>query len=65
MMIEGVGDGTLVSVAHRLLLPDAASHPAAKRWSSRTREGSPQVLTIFAALASRSEKTDTLGKQCH
>ena len=42
--LDQVGDGTRVTVAHRVLPPDAASHPAAKRWSLLAREGSMQVL---------------------
>ena len=44
VILEDVGDGTRVSVAHRVLPPDAASHPAAKRWLPLAREGSMQVL---------------------
>jgi hypothetical protein len=44
VILDDVGDGTRVRVAHRVLPPDAASHPAAKRWSPLAREGSMQVL---------------------
>lgn len=44
VILDDVGDGTRVSVAHRVVPPDAASHPAAKRWSLLAREGSMQVL---------------------
>jgi uncharacterized protein YndB with AHSA1/START domain len=44
VILDDVGDGTRVRVAHRVLPPDAASHPAAKRWSPLAREGSTQVL---------------------
>ena len=44
VMLDDVGDGTRVRVAHRVLPPDAASHPAAKRWLPLARQGSMQVL---------------------
>lgn len=31
--LDDVGGGTKVTVAHRVLPPAAASHPAAKHWS--------------------------------
>jgi uncharacterized protein YndB with AHSA1/START domain len=42
--LEEVGNGTRVSVAHRVFPPDAASHPATKRWSELALEGWMQVL---------------------
>jgi uncharacterized protein YndB with AHSA1/START domain len=42
--LEDVGDGTRVTMVHRVLPPDAASHPATKRWSPLAREGAMQVL---------------------
>jgi uncharacterized protein YndB with AHSA1/START domain len=42
--LEDVGGGTKVTVAHRVLPPDAASSPAAKRWYPMAREGAMQVL---------------------
>jgi uncharacterized protein YndB with AHSA1/START domain len=44
VVLEDVGDGTRVTMAHRVLPPDAASHPATKRWSPMAREGAAQVL---------------------
>ena len=44
VILDRDGDGTKVTVAHRVLPPDAASHPAVKRWSPLAREGSMQVL---------------------
>jgi uncharacterized protein YndB with AHSA1/START domain len=44
VILDDVGDGTRVRVAHRVLPPDAASHPAMKRWSPLARQGSMQVL---------------------
>ena len=44
VVLDDVGDGTRVRVAHRVLPPAAASHPAAKRWSPLALEGSRQVL---------------------
>ena len=42
--LDDVGGGTKVTVAHRVLPPDAACHPAAKRWSPMAREGAMQVF---------------------
>jgi len=42
--LDDVDGGTKVTVAHRVLPADAASHPAAKRWSPMAREGAMQVL---------------------
>jgi uncharacterized protein YndB with AHSA1/START domain len=42
--LEDVGGGTRVTVAHRVLPPDAASHPAARRWAPLALQGSRQVL---------------------
>jgi uncharacterized protein YndB with AHSA1/START domain len=42
--LEDAGDGTRVTVAHRVIPPEAASLPALKRWSPLAREGSMQVL---------------------
>ncbi len=42
--LDDVGDGTRVTVAHRVFPPHAASHPATKRWSPLAREGARQVL---------------------
>ena len=44
VVLEDVGRGTRVTVAHRVLPPDLASHPATKTWSPLAREGSMQVL---------------------
>jgi uncharacterized protein YndB with AHSA1/START domain len=58
--LDDVGDGTRVRVAHRVLPPDAAAHPAAKRWSPLAREGSMQVLDRLGehlSLATRKEDT--------
>jgi uncharacterized protein YndB with AHSA1/START domain len=44
VILDDVSDGTRVSVAHRVLPVDAASHPATKRWSPLALEGSRQVL---------------------
>ena len=44
VLLDRDGDGTRVSVAHRVLPLDAASHPAAKRWSTLAGEGWMQVL---------------------
>jgi uncharacterized protein YndB with AHSA1/START domain len=41
---EDAGDGTRVTVAQRVLPPDATSHPSVKRWSQLAREGWMQVL---------------------
>jgi uncharacterized protein YndB with AHSA1/START domain len=41
---EDVDGGTLVRLAHRVLPPDAASHPATKRWTPLAYAGSRQVL---------------------
>jgi hypothetical protein len=45
--LDDVGGGTKVTVAHRVLPLDAASHPAAKRWSPMAREGAMQVFDRF------------------
>jgi uncharacterized protein YndB with AHSA1/START domain len=42
--LADVSDGTRVSLAHRVSPPEAASHPATKRWSPLAHEGSKQVL---------------------
>jgi uncharacterized protein YndB with AHSA1/START domain len=42
--LEDVGEGTRVTVAHRVLPPHAAHHPATKRWFPLALEGSRQVL---------------------
>ena len=64
VLLDDVSDGTRVTVAHRLLPPDAASHPAAKRWSPLALEGSRQVLdrlgehlSLAATRAVRKEHT--------
>lgn len=44
VLLDDVGDGTRVRVAHRVVPPDAAAHPAAKRWAPLAVEGSRQVL---------------------
>ena len=44
VIFDDVGGGTKVTVAHRVLPPDAASHPAAKRWAPLALQGSKQVL---------------------
>jgi uncharacterized protein YndB with AHSA1/START domain len=44
VVLEDVGDGTRVRVAHRVLPPDAASHPAAKRWHELALQGWMQVF---------------------
>ena len=46
--LDDVCGGTKVTVAHRVLPPDAASHPAAKRWSPMAREGAMQVFERLA-----------------
>ncbi len=42
--LEDAGNGTRVTLAHRVVPPEAASHPALKRWSPLALEGSRQVL---------------------
>jgi uncharacterized protein YndB with AHSA1/START domain len=44
VILAEVGDGTRVTVVHRVLPADAASLPATKRWSPLAREGATQVL---------------------
>lgn len=44
VILDDAGSGTRVRVAHRVVPPDAASHPAAKRWAPLALEGSRQVL---------------------
>jgi uncharacterized protein YndB with AHSA1/START domain len=42
--LADVSGGTKVTVTHRVLPRDAASHPAVKRWSPMAREGAMQVF---------------------
>ena len=44
VILDDVDDGTRVTMAHRVVPPDAASHPATKRWFPLAREGAMQVL---------------------
>ena len=62
--LDHVADGTRVSVVHRVLPADAASHPATKRWLPLALEGSKQVLerlalhlSVTAARAAAKEHT--------
>ena len=54
-----VGDGTQVTVVHRVLPADAASLPATKRWSPLAREGSTQVLDRLGEHLSATRKEHT------
>jgi uncharacterized protein YndB with AHSA1/START domain len=42
--LADVGDGTRVTLAHRVSPPDVGSHPATKRWLPLALEGSRQIL---------------------
>lgn len=42
--LEDAGDGTRVTLAHRVLPVEAASNPATKRWAPMARQGATQVL---------------------
>ena len=44
VILDDVGDGTRVRLVHRVLPPDAATHPATKRWSPLAQQGATQVL---------------------
>jgi len=61
VLLDDVGDGTTVTVEHRILPPSAASHPATKLWFPLARQGSTQVLERLGEhlshVASRKEGT--------
>ncbi len=44
VILDDVGEGTRVRMAHRVLPLDAASHAATKKWYPLAREGAKQVL---------------------
>lgn len=48
VVLEDVDEGTRVTVAHRVLPAELASHPETKRWLPLAREGSTQVLERLA-----------------
>jgi hypothetical protein len=54
-----VGDGTRVTVVHRVLPADAASLPATKRWSPLAREGAEQVFDRLGEHLSATRKEHT------
>lgn len=52
--LEDVGQGTRVTVAHRPLPPELATHPATKRWAPLALQGSSEVLDRLGAHLSPS-----------
>jgi uncharacterized protein YndB with AHSA1/START domain len=44
VVFEDVDDGTLVTMAHRVVPLELASHPATQRWLPLARQGAMQVL---------------------
>jgi hypothetical protein len=59
VILAEVGDGTRVTVVHRVLPADAASLPATKRWSPLAREGATQVLDRLGEHLSATRKEHT------
>lgn len=54
--LEDAGDGTRVTVAHRVLPAELASHPATARWLPMARVGATEVLDRLGAHLAEARK---------
>jgi uncharacterized protein YndB with AHSA1/START domain len=57
--LHDAGDGTRLTLAHRTLPPDVASHPATQRWTPLARLGAAQELDRLGEHLSETRKDRT------
>jgi uncharacterized protein YndB with AHSA1/START domain len=56
--LDDAGDGTRVTLSHRALPPDVASHPATQRWARLARLGAAEVLDRLGEHLSVTRKVE-------